>query len=138
MFDANDARALMDAHLQAVSGLPDLDTENTPYKPGNDIWCRSTMLPAASNVAAWGGGVTLQLQGIYQVDVIAPWGTTTTQTSAICKSIVQAFFPGGAEITDGTNKIIVTNVSQLPAIEDKDTMQYSTPLQVQWTAYTTL
>jgi hypothetical protein len=137
MFDANDARALLDAHLQTVSGLPDLETENTRYTPSNATWCRSTMLPAASNVAAWGGGVTLQLQGIYQVDVIAPWGTSTDQTNAICKSIVQAFFPGSASITDGTHTVIVTNVSQLTAIEDKNNMLYMIPLQVQWTAYTT-
>lgn len=136
MFDANDARALLDAHLQTVTGLPDLETENTRYTPTNDPWCRSTMLPAASSVAAFGGGVTLQLQGIYQVDVIAPWGTSTTNTSALCKSILQAFFPGAADITDGTNKVIVTSVSQLTAIEDKNNMMYMVPLQVQWTAYT--
>lgn len=136
MFDANDVRALLDQQLQTVSGLPDLETENTRYKPGNDVWCRSTLLPATSNVAAWGAGVTVQLQGIYQVDVIAPWGISTAETNALCKSILTAFFPGAVNITDGTNKVVITNISQLPAIEDKDSMFYMVPLQVQWNAYT--
>lgn len=138
MFDSNDARTLLDAHLQTVSGLPYLETENTRYTPTNATWCRSTMLPAASIVSAWGGGVTLQLQGIYQVDVIAPWGTSTDQTNSLCKSILTAFFPGSTEITDGSSRVIVTSVSQLTAMEDKDNMLYMIPLQIQWIAYTTV
>jgi hypothetical protein len=137
MFDANDVRALLDTHLQTVSGLPDLETENTRYTPTNAVWCRSTMLPGPSNVSAWGGGVTLQLQGIYQVDVIAPWGTSTDSTNALCKSILSAFFPGSTHITDGTNTVTVNSVSQLTAMEDKETMMYMIPLQIQWVAYTT-
>lgn len=135
MFDSNDARTLLDACLASVQGLPDLVTENRTYAPGNNPWCRSTLLPARSTTPMWGAGVTLMLTGIYQVDVIVPAGSDTTASSPICKAVMSAFFPGTTNITDGTHTVIITNITQLGAMVDEE-MNYTVPLQIEWAVYT--
>jgi hypothetical protein len=134
MFDSNDVRTLLDAHLQTVSGLPDLVTENKRYTPQNVVWCRSTLLPARSTTPVLGQRV--QLQGIYQVDVIVPAGSDTTTSAPLCKSIASAFFPG-TTVTDGTYVVTLNNITQLPGMVDEQ-MNYSVPLQVEWFVLTGL
>lgn len=134
MFDANDVRALLDAHLQTVAGLPDLVTENTRYTPQDTTWTRSTLLPARSITPVLGQRV--QLQGTYQVDVIVPAGTDTTASGPLCKAIMSAFFPG-TTVTDGTNVVTINNITQQVSMVD-DQMNYMVPLQIEWFVLTGL
>lgn len=134
-FNINTIRTLLDAHLLSVAGDVPVQTENTRITPGVDPWMRSTVLPANSQVAAFGGGVVLKAQGIYQVDLMYPAGVGLDAVSAMAEAVCGAFF-AGTQLTDGSQVVLTTNVSQFAAQVDAQ-MNYSVPLRIEWQSYVT-
>jgi hypothetical protein len=134
-FSINSVRKLLDAALLEVAGDIPVQTENTKISPGIDPWMRSTLLPATSEVVAFGAGAVVKMQGIYQIDLFYPSGVGLDPVSEMAEAIEAAFFPG-ASITDGTQVINIDNISQFAASVDAN-LNYCVPIRVQWFSYVT-
>jgi hypothetical protein len=129
----NKIRKALDAALLAVVGLPQLQTENTYFNAGVDPWCRSMVIPAQSIPVLFGAGVTLQVRGIYQVDLFYPGAGNTDEVSAVADAICQAFFVGSQFSLDD-QVVTVTNITQFGASVDAG-LNYCVPLRIEFSSY---
>lgn len=137
MFSVNNVRALLDAHLAAVQGLPDLVTENVTYDATSAPYVMSAMLGGPTQVAAMGdGSPVLRMSGGYQVSLVFPAGVGMDDINVLADAILAAFYPGTVNLTDGSTFVRVNNIQQLTGYVD-ESLSFILPVQVDWSAYVT-
>lgn len=130
-FSINNVRKILETQLKSITSLPRFVPENQINTTTIDPWCRATMLPSRSTPVAFGAGTVLRLQGMYQVDLLYPAGSSLDDISAVADRIMEVFFPGVEDLTDGDIVVTISNISQLPAQIGAKQM-YMVPLQIDW------
>lgn len=124
---------LLDAELVTVPGLPTLQTENTRFKLVNGVpWCRSTLLPAETNIVTLGTTGYDELNGLLQVDLFFP-GDTGYATASALADAVMAVFTKGKQLPGATINVEIEKSWRLSA-RTFDTF-YSIPVLVSWRGY---
>lgn len=107
--------------------------ENIEFKPGKNIYLRSHILPAATDVLDLAGTMKVY-KGIFQVDIVAPAGTGKTKAGDIADSIIKAF-PNNLELSEGAFTVWVDGEpNRMRALSDST--RYLIPVSIDYRADT--
>jgi hypothetical protein len=126
----NDIQAALESHLSEMDYS--IAWPNTDFTPSpNEVYLRASFLPADTVQAGLGSQGKDETTGIFQVDVVYPYGTGR---SAIVDEIADKFKRGTVLSYNGVN-VRVRSVSIAPFIRD-DAMAF-VPLSINFQSYTT-
>jgi hypothetical protein len=125
--------SILNTHLLTVSGLPTFQEENTLYKPANTAaWCRSTLLPAVTEVASIGPQGRERKNGLMQIDLFYINNSGYSNAITMADTIV-ASFSKGLYLTDGTFTLMVER-SYIESAKPFPNY-YQLPVIVEWECY---
>ena len=128
-------QTILDTQLQTVPNLPSFTAENIKSKPESTIpWCRSTLLPAESQILGVGQGGQRKDQGLYQIDLYYPQNSGLGLIQAMA-DLVMNTFTRGLYYTSGTTKVLIDNIYRLPANSLMQTAFYHQPIMIRWSYY---
>lgn len=124
-------QAILDTQLKTVVGLPTLQLENTQNVGiTGKAFSRATLLPARSYQMNVGPGGTMQLLGLYQIDLFYPINTGVSTINAMVDAVIAAF-PKGF-LTDADGVVVQIDVSWRETGRRVEQF-YSVPVAVSWT-----
>jgi len=132
MIDYNDARAALDARLEAYQST-NVAFENTKYTPKEGVgYLRTFLLPAEPSQATVGANGLDRVAGIYQIDVAEP---KDGGNGALLRKVdeVVAQFARGLSVTSNAVTLTIQRSWPGPAIA-RDSF-YVIPVSVSWYTY---
>jgi len=119
MVSESDVKTALDTALQAcvtANNLPAIVLENTRDKTAvGDPWLRPTLLAAANNEISIGDMGSTEFHGIYQVDVIYPYGTGTDTVMVTVDAIANYFTRGRSFAVNGHVTTVMGVPNTVPA-----------------------
>lgn len=123
----------LDAVTANVAGLPTFKQEGqVATQKGTTPFCRSTLLPAKSTVAALGANPLWQQQGLYQVDLFYPVAYGYQAMRQMADSVIAAFPTGLIQLTDeNQSQLQVIVAYSVPGLPDEGTF-IQIPVRVEW------
>lgn len=97
----------LDTHLQTLTGLPTLQTENTRnVGRTGESFARATLLPARPTQASVGQHGRDLRRGLYQVDLFVPMDGGTASVNALADSVIE-HFPRGLVLTASDTNVAI-------------------------------
>ncbi|EFV40446.1 hypothetical protein HMPREF0864_02177 [Enterobacteriaceae bacterium 9_2_54FAA] len=127
---------LFETQLAAVASALKLDIamENIEFKPSKNIYLRSHVLPAGTDVIDLSGTMKVY-KGIFQIDIVAPAGAGKAKAGNIADSIIEAF-PNNLELSVGEFTVSVDGEpSRMRALSDST--RYLIPISIDYRANVT-
>jgi hypothetical protein len=126
---------IFDTILKTTTGLPTFTQENiksqvTATKP----WCRSTLLPAQTQVIGIGQVGLRMDQGLYQVDLFYPQNSGNIDAATMA-DLIMSKYKRGTYYTGGSTKVLVDKVYRLPSSSLTQATFYHLPIVVSWQYY---
>jgi hypothetical protein len=122
----------LDNRLATVTGLPELQTENTRVNrtgKANTPFARGTLLPAQASQLTVGVGGVNTYSGLYQVDLFYPVDTGTTAVNAMADAVMAKFVRGDTLVVDGVSVHITLSWRE---VGRRDEPFYAVPVLVRW------
>lgn len=108
--------------------------ENIVFEPDKNIYLRSHILPARTDVIDLAGTMKVY-KGVFQVDIVAPAGTGKTKAGNIADSIIEAF-PNNLELSEREFTVWIDGEpNRMRALSDS--MRYLIPVSIDYRANTT-
>jgi hypothetical protein len=131
-----DIHKLLDAELKLVTGMPDIYTENLPAANQNagTKWCRTTMLPARTDVVSIGLAYQERYQGLFQVDLFYPRDRGFSLASTQADLVIAYFYPGYRVQAVTGFWLLIEQSWRLPATTFNNAF-YNPAVQVRWSVY---
>lgn len=125
-------QAALDARLQALTGLPPIQLENTRYKSvTGQPFTRATLMPAQTSQVSVGVTGRDQLIGLYQIDVVIPSDTGVAPANILADQLVGHFYRGLSLTQSG----VTTHIKKTWRGAGYRVEQfYMVPVSVQWYA----
>lgn len=119
--------------LTPVFGADKLSYSNVPFTPDPSLpWATVRVVPGAKAPASVGqNGLTLRV-GLLQLTAYVPRGTGTAKCLEAAAA-VEAGFPVGSYITQGTTQVQVVSVSPGPYLDEPSWLYQ--PLTVEWRVF---
>lgn len=110
--------------------------------PDQTLYLEPKLLPGQSRVATLGAAGYVEVQGIFQISVIAPagrgWKEAQDKADALC-----TLYAKGTQLTSGAYTIRILRVWEGPALIDvtagwkTSAKSYCIPISVHWSVYFT-
>lgn len=125
-------QAALDAQLATVTGLPELQRENTRLNRGGRAttpFTRATFLPGQATQLTVGQNGVNRYSGLYQVDLFYPMDTGAATINAMADSVLAAF--PRATVLGDEFKVHCTIAWREAGRRDEPF--YAVPVLVQWT-----
>lgn len=108
--------------------------ENIVFEPDKNIYLRSHVLPASTDVIDLAGTMKVY-KGVFQVDIVAPAGTGKTKAGNIADSIIEAF-PNNLELSEREFTVWIDGEpNRMRALSDST--RYLIPVSIDYRANTT-
>ncbi|TBL40750.1 hypothetical protein EYZ01_05305 [Hafnia alvei] len=108
--------------------------ENIVFEPDKNIYLRSHILPASTDVIDLAGTMKVY-KGVFQVDIVAPAGTGKTKAGNIADSIIEAF-PNNLELSEREFTVWIDGEpNRMRALSDST--RYLIPVSIDYRANTT-
>lgn len=135
MINYSAVQTILNTQLKTVVGLPTYTEENVKAVPDSTVpWCRSTLLPAETQIIGIGTGGQRKDQGLYQIDIYWPQNSGSLDANTM-GDLIQNSFVRGTYYINGTVKVLIDSVYRLPAGPLTGTVFYHIPLMVRWSYY---
>jgi len=107
--------------------------ENIVFEPDKNIYLRSHILPASTDVIDLAGTMKVY-KGVFQVDIVAPAGTGKTKAGNIADSIIEAF-PNNLELSEREFTVWIDGEpNRMRALSDST--RYLIPVSIDYRANT--
>lgn len=108
--------------------------ENIVFEPDKNIYLRSHILPASTDVIDLAGTMKVY-KGVFQVDIVAPAGTGKTKAGNIADIIIEAF-PNNLELSEREFTVWIDGEpNRMRALSDST--RYLIPVSIDYRANTT-
>lgn len=108
--------------------------ENIVFEPNKNIYLRSHILPASTDVIDLAGTMKVY-KGVFQVDIVAPAGTGKTKAGNIADIIIEAF-PNNLELSEREFTVWIDGEpNRMRALSDST--RYLIPVSIDYRANTT-
>lgn len=127
---------LFETKLDVVASALNLEIamENIVFEPDKNIYLRSHILPASTDVIDLAGTMKVY-KGVFQVDIVAPAGTGKTKAGNIADSIIEAF-PNNLELSEREFTVWIDGEpNRMRALSDST--RYLIPVSIDYRANTT-
>lgn len=107
--------------------------ENIVFEPDKNIYLRSHILPASTDVIDLAGTMKVY-KGVFQVDIVAPAGTGKTKAGNIADIIIEAF-PNNLELSEREFTVWIDGEpNRMRALSDST--RYLIPVSIDYRANT--
>lgn len=126
---------LFETKLAVVASVLNLKIamENIVFEPDKNIYLRSHILPASTDVIDLAGTMKVY-KGVFQVDIVAPAGTGKTKAGNIADIIIEAF-PNNLELSEREFTVWIDGEpNRMRALSDST--RYLIPVSIDYRANT--
>ncbi len=121
----SDLDAALSAKLNAFATAQNIRVAwpNVPFTAGVSNFLRVNLLPAGTVPLGLDYDCTLDITGIFQIDVMIRKGTGSTQARALIDAVLSEF-RYGQTATNGTLSVLCQSVSVAPFLERDEFLAY--------------
>lgn len=129
---------ILDKQLQTIVYLPAFTPENIKAAPqSTNMWSRSTLLPAETQIIGVGSDGQRMDQGLYQIDLYTAQNSGSIDINVISDAIQNGFVRGQYYTdTDSGVSVLINSVFRLVGGGLPSTAFYHIPIFVRWAFYT--